>query len=52
MNDVGKGDYKSSVFEHTKIYKHKIDYNDAEISYTADTEYKLKIKEIKIKFYH
>ena len=46
MNDVGKGDYKSSVFEHSKIYKHNIDYDGVEILDTADTEYKLKIKEM------
>ena len=37
-NDVGKGDYKSSVFKHSKIYKHKIDYDGEEILDAADIE--------------
>ena len=45
-NDVGKGVYKSSIFEHSKIYKQKIDYDGVEILDTADTENKFKIKEM------
>ena len=40
MKDVGKGGYTSSVFEHSKINKHQIDYDGVKV---LDTEYKLKI---------
>ena len=44
--DKGKGDYKSSVYDHSVVHKHLIDYEGVQILDTADTDYKLKIKEM------